>query len=103
MTSPETLPPPPGAPEPVLPTVHGAGVGFGDVASLVGQTIEVTTVGDLNGIPFIVVDGAPYLCEGEWVEACATRLDAEFKATNAESFTVQVVDVNGHVGFAPAG
>lgn len=78
--------------------------GYRKLAELVGQTVEVTEVEDLDGIPIVVIDdGRRFLCTGKWASEGATAIQGNIATSNAESVRVSVIETSkGHVGFANA-
>jgi hypothetical protein len=91
------LPPAP-APEPVpVPTPEE--LGYRPLRDLVGQTINVDAVEDLDGIPIVVVADRRYICSGTWAEEGGTVLGAHLNRDGVDHLTVKVVELNGMVGF----
>lgn len=82
MSTPETLPSPvPAEPEGV----------YHRLSELVGQVVDVETIEDLEGIPVAVINGARYICAGEWAEKTATAIEAHLNSGHAKA-TVRIVD-----------
>lgn len=97
MTDAANFPAPPGAPEPEPERP----IGFSLLADLVGQTVEVTDVDDVDGIPVLIVNDRRYLATGNYAAACATTLQAHLATTGAESYVCRVVNVgDNEIGLA---
>jgi hypothetical protein len=90
-----TMPDPP-APD---PSPNDAALGYLPLRDLVGSTVEVSEVDDVDGVPIAQVGERWYLCSDAWATACATYLQGELASRGEESLTVRVVEERGHVGF----
>lgn len=83
MADPLNLPPAP---------TNGDDRTYRPLAELIGQTVEVTAVEDLDGIPILIVGDTGFIVTGEWGQACATHLGAELASRGAEALRVTVVE-----------
>lgn len=78
--------------------------GYYALRDIVGATIEISDVDDLDGIPIVIINNSDgprrrYLCNDEWASQGATVIQAELNSSGDDAITVRVVEEAGFVGF----